>query len=158
MYPPYVLLLAFLVGVVVGLRSLTAPAVVAWAARLGCISLHNTPFSFMGSNVAVIVFTLLAVGELVVDQLPSTPSRLQPRGLIARIVLGGLSGAAIALAGAQSLTFGGVLGVAGGIVGAFAGHGVRASLVKALQVRDLFIAVLEDAVAIGGAIWIVTRF
>jgi uncharacterized membrane protein len=33
MTPSQVLLLAFLIGVVAGLRSLTAPAVVAWAAH-----------------------------------------------------------------------------------------------------------------------------
>ncbi len=37
-----VLLLALLIGVVAGLRSLTAPAVVAWAAFLGWIDLHGT--------------------------------------------------------------------------------------------------------------------
>src|SRR5713226_3993606 len=89
MNPSQVLLLAFLIGVVAGLRSLTAPAAVAWAARRNWINLHNTPLSFMGSTAAVVIFTLLAVVELVADQLPSTPSRTKPPGLIARIVLGG---------------------------------------------------------------------
>src|SRR5690348_963313 len=101
-----VLLLAFLIGVVSGLRSLTAPAVVAWAAHLGWIHLDRTILQFMGSTAAVAVFTLLAVVELVADQLPSTPSRTAPPGLIARIVLGALSGAAIAASGAQSIAIG----------------------------------------------------
>src|SRR5580700_6484061 len=97
MNPAPVLLLAFLIGVVAGLRSLTAPAVVAWGAHRNWLTLHNSLLAFMSSTAAVVVFTLLALVELVADQLPSTPSRTAPPGLIARIVLGGLSGAGLAL-------------------------------------------------------------
>jgi uncharacterized membrane protein len=158
MHPSHVLFLAFLIGVVAGLRSLTAPAVVAWGAHQNWLNLHNTRLSFMGSTAAVVIFTLLALAELVTDKLPSTPSRLKPPGLIARIVLGGLSGASVALAGAQSIALGAVLGVAGGIAGAFAGHEVRARLVNSLKVPDLLIALLEDATAIAGGLFIVSRF
>jgi uncharacterized membrane protein len=153
-----VLLLAFAIGIVAGLRALTAPAVVAWAAHLQWINLHNTPLSFVGSLAAVIIFTLLAIGELITDQLPSTPSRTAAVGLIARFITGGLSGTAITLAGGQSLVLGGLLGAIGGIVGAFAGYQARTRLVKALGVPDFVIATLEDAVAIGAGLFIVTRF
>ncbi len=152
-----VLILAFLIGVIAGLRALTAPAVVAWAAFWHRF-LQGTPFSFMERLPAAIIFTVLALLELYADQLPTTPSRLAPTGLIARIVTGGLSGACLAAAGAQSIAFGAVLGVVGGVVGAFAGYHARAGLVKALKSRDLPIALLEDAIAIGGAIFIVSRF
>jgi uncharacterized membrane protein len=153
-----VLLLAFLIGVVSGLRSLTAPAVVAWAAHLGWIHLDQTILQFMGSTAAVAVFTLLAAVELVADQLPSTPSRTAPPGLIARIVLGALSGAAIAASGAQSIAIGAVLGAVGGVAGAFGGYQIRTRLVKALKVPDFVIACLEDAVAIGAGLFLVSRF
>jgi uncharacterized membrane protein len=112
----------------------------------------------MGSSAAVVVFTLLALVELVADQLPSTPSRTEPPGLIARIVLGGLSGAAVVASESQSIALGAVLGMVGGIVGAFAGYEVRTRLVRALKVPDFVIACLEDVVAIGGGILIVSRF
>ena len=75
MSPSEVILLAFLIGVVSGLRSLTAPAAVAWAAHLGWIKLGGRLLAFMGSTAAVAIFTLAALGELVADKLPSTPSR-----------------------------------------------------------------------------------
>jgi uncharacterized membrane protein len=153
-----VLLLAFAIGIVAGLRALTAPAAVAWAARLQWLHLRGTPLAFMGSTAAVIIFTLLAIAELITDQLPSTPSRTAPVGLIVRFLTGGLSGAAIALAGGQTLVIGGILGAFGGIVGAFAGYQARTRLVKALGVPDFVIATLEDAVAIGAGLLIVTRF
>ena len=158
MNPSLVLLLAFLIGVVSGLRSLTAPALVAWAAHRNWIDLHSTSVAFMGTTAAIAIFTVLAVVELIADQLPSAPARTAPPGLIARIILGGLSGASIALAGAQSVAAGSILGVLGGIAGAFGGYQVRTRLVKALKVPDLVIALLEDAVAIAGGLFIVTRF
>lgn len=157
MAPSYILLLAFGIGVIAGLRSLTAPAVVAWAAQRGWLNLHGSALSFMGSTVAAAIFTILAAIELVADQLPSTPARTKPPGLIARILLGGLSGAAIALAGGQQAAIGACLGAAGGVAGAFAGYHVRTALVRALKVPDVVIALLEDLVAIGGALFFVTR-
>jgi uncharacterized membrane protein len=157
MNPSQVLLLAFLIGVIAGLRSMTAVAVVAWGARLHWIDLHGSPLSFMGSTVALVVFTIGALAELVADKLPSTPSRTKPAPLIGRILLGGLAGAAVAAAGSQTMPLGAVLGAAGGIAGAFGGYEVRTRLVRALKVPDFVIACLEDAVAIGGGLFIVSR-
>ena len=153
-----ILLLAFLLGVVAGLRSLTAPAVLAWAAHRNWLNVHNTPLSFMASTAAMIIFVLLAVGELIADQLPSTPSRTAPPGLIARIVMGGLCGAGIAAAGLQSLMVGAMLGIVGALIGTFGGFQVRTRLVTAFKVPDLVVATLEDVVAIGGGLLIVSRF
>jgi uncharacterized membrane protein len=83
---------------------------------------------------------------------------LKPPGLIARVITGGLSGSCLAAAGGQSIPFGAVLGVVGGVAGAFLGYGVRTHLTKGQKIPDLPIALLEDAIAIGGAIFIVSRF
>jgi uncharacterized membrane protein len=152
-----VLILAFLIGMIAGLRALTPLAVIACAGFWHKV-LQGTALSFMGRLPAAIIFTALALGELYADQLPSTPSRLAPAGLITRIVTGGLSGACVAAVGAESIALGVVLGAVGGVVGAFAGYYTRTGLVKALKGRDLPIALLEDAVAIGGAIAIVSCF
>ena len=67
----YVFVLAIGIGIVAGLRSLTAPAVVAWAAHLGWLNVHGSPLAFIGSTTAVAILSLLAIGELVVDKLPN---------------------------------------------------------------------------------------
>jgi uncharacterized membrane protein len=157
MNPYPVVLLAFLIGVIAGLRTMTAPAVVAWGTNRHWLNLHNSALAFMGSTAAVAVFTVLALGELVADKLPSTPNRTGLLGLIGRSVFGGLSGAGVAAAGAQSIALGAVLGAAGGIAGAYAGYEVRRRLVRALKVPDFVIALLEDAVAIVGGLLIVSR-
>ena len=153
-----VLLLALLIGFAAGLRSLTPPAVVAWAAHQHWITLRGSPFEFMGSTIAVVLFAIAALAELIADKLPTTPKRTALRGLISRIAFGGLSGAAVAAAGSQSVVLGSVLAAGGGIVGAFAGYEARTRLVRALGVPDFVIACLEDAIAIGGSLLIVSRF
>jgi uncharacterized membrane protein len=154
---PYVLLFVFLIGVVTGLRSLTGPAVTAWAARLGWLSLIGTPMHFMASIITVAIFTLLAVMELVGDKLPATPARTAPLGLSARVLMGGLCGATIAVAGGASIAIGIVLGALGGIAGTYGGYQARTRLVRALGVPDVVIAVLEDIVAVGGGLLILSR-
>src|SRR5260370_30525409 len=129
--------LAFGIGVMSGLRALTAPAAVAWAAHRNWLHLHGTPLSFMGAGLAVIIFTLFAVVELVTDQLPSTPARTKPMGLVPRLITGGLSGAAVAASGGQGLAFGAVLGALGGIVGAFSCFQMSPSPVQAPNVPAL---------------------
>lgn len=154
----YVLMLAFLIGVFAGLRSLTAPAATAWGAHLRWLSLQS-PLAWLGSWPAVVLFTLLALGELVADKLPKAPSRTAPPGLIARILLGGLSGAAVYFAASnQGIWPGAAVGAIGGIVGCFGGYQVRTRLVKALGLPDFVVAVMEDLVAIGGSLWAVSRF
>ena len=94
----YVFILAIGIGIVAGLRSLLAPAVVAWAAHLGWLNLYGSPFAFMGSTAAVAIFSIFAIGELIADKLPMTPKRTALAPLLARILLGGLSGASLCAA------------------------------------------------------------
>jgi uncharacterized membrane protein len=95
-----VLIFVFLLGCVAGLRSLSAPAIVCWASHFGWLRLAGTRLSFMNHPATLIIFTTLAAVELVVDKLPKTPARTAPIGLAARVVLGGLSGAAAAASSA----------------------------------------------------------
>src|SRR5215467_6035061 len=151
------ILLAFLIGFFAGLRSLTAPAVTAWAVHLGWMKLRGQ-LALIGSIPAVAIFTLLAVVEMVADKLPNTPSRTAPPGLIARIVMGGLTGACVAAAGGQGALLGSVIGAVGGVVGCFGGYQARTRLVKALGTPDIYVALLEDLAAIAGSLWVVSRF
>jgi uncharacterized membrane protein len=154
----FVVFLALGIGVVAGLRSLTAPAVVAWAAHIGWINLHHSALAFMGSVWAVAIFTVLALVEFVSDQLPSTPARTSAVGLSARIVTGALTGACLALAGGATVWLGALAGAVGGIAGAFGGYHARVGLVRVLRVPDFAIAIPEDLIAIGLGLFLASRF
>jgi uncharacterized membrane protein len=134
-----------------------APAIICAAAYLRWIHLDGTPLSFMNTMVALCIFTLFAIGELIVDKLPQTPSRTAPVGLIARAVTGGLSGACLAVSGGKSLAAGALLGAAGGVAGAFAGYYIRHGLVVQNRLPDFVVAVVEDLLAISGGLFIVSR-
>jgi uncharacterized membrane protein len=148
MHTDLVFALALGIGIVAGLRSLTAPAAVSWAAHLGGLNLHDSPLAFMGSTPAVVIFSLLAIAEYVADLLPTTPRRTTPGPLIARIVMGGLSGAGLCASAGRSLLVGAALGGVGGVIGAFTGYEGRTRLVQALKVKDRVIALSEDVIAI----------
>ena len=145
-------LLAFLIGVVAGLRTMTAPAAVAWAAHLGWLNLGETWLAFFQSVWTRWILTVLALGELITDQLPSTPSRTVPVQFGARLVSGSLSGAAIGAAGGNWLG-GLVAGFIGAIVGTLGGRAFRSKLAAAFG-KDKPAAIIEDVIAIVGGILI----
>lgn len=141
--------LAFLIGIVAGLRSMTAPAAVSWGAHLGLLDLGGTWLAFLGHAWTPWILTLLALGELVTDQLPSTPSRKVPVQFGARVVAGALSGAALGTAGGSAWA-GSAAGALGAVIGTLGGSAVRARLASAFG-RDRPAAFVEDAAAIAGA-------
>src|SRR5580693_6502536 len=142
--------LAFLIGVIAGLRAMTAPAVVSWAARLGWLHVENTWLAFLGYAATPYILSVLAIGELIADKLPKTPSRKAPPGFITRIVTGSLCGAAIGAA-SQGLIGGLVAGLIGAVAGTLGGYEFRSRLVRATGGKDLPIALLEDVIAVGSA-------
>jgi uncharacterized membrane protein len=134
---------------------MTPPAFVAWAARLGRLRLEGTLLSFLGFPATAWVFTALALGELVADKLPSTPARTEPGPFVARMVSGAMSGGAVAVGSGGALAVGAVLGAVGAVVGTLAGYNARVRVVPALGVPDTVVALVEDLVAVGGALLIV---
>jgi len=153
-----VIALSLAIGVVAGLRSLTAPAVVCWAAQWNWINLQSSSISFLASLRAAYIFSALALAELIADKLPFMTARTRPGGLLVRVVTGGLCGAALCVSTSESIILGAILGATGAVAGAFAGHKVRHRLVTKGNVPDLVVALIEDAVAIGGAFLIVSQF
>ena len=146
------LLLSILIGVIAGLRTMMAPAAVSWAASLGGLNLTATPLAFLGYRFAPWILSVLALGELITDQLPSTPSRTVPIQFGARILSGALCGAAIG-AGSGSLFTGAIAGIGGAVIGTLGGRALRGWMATAFG-SDRPAALIEDAIAIAGALLI----
>lgn len=144
--------LALLIGIVAGSRAMTAPAAVSWAAALGALHLGDSWLSFLGYRWTPYILSAFALGELITDQLPSTPSRTVPVQFGTRILTGALSGAAIGTL--ASWPVGGALGAVGAVLGTLGGRAARGKL-AALFGRDLPAALLEDVAALAGAALIV---
>ena len=145
--------LAFLIGIVAGLRAMTAPALASWAARLGWLKVQGTPVAWMGAAITPWIFTLAAIAELVNDKLPKTGSRKAPPQFAARVLMGALSGATVG-AGGGSWVGGLVAGAIGAVAGTFGGYELRSRLARATG-RDLPAALIEDVLAIALGFWAV---
>jgi uncharacterized membrane protein len=148
-----VIILSLLIGIVAGLRTMTAPAAAAFGARYGAIAVAGTPMAFMGYTWTAWILGVLALGELVTDQLPSTPSRKVPVQFTARILTGALSGATLAAPGG-SVGTGVLAGIVGAVIGTLGGASLRARLAAAFG-KDRPAAIIEDVIAIAAAVLIV---
>jgi uncharacterized membrane protein len=149
------LLYAFLIGCVCGLRSMTAPALVAWGANLGWLHLQNSPLAFFARKISLVIFSVFAIGELIADKLPFIPARTGIGPLAVRAIFGAMCGAALCISTAVSPMLGALLGVVGGVAGAFAGYIYRRRL--AAMAPDLVLALLEDVLAVGGGFFLISR-
>jgi uncharacterized membrane protein len=150
-------LLILLIGVCTGLRTMTPIAVICWFAYLHHLALTGWR-GYAASLVSVVIFTLAALGELYGDKLPTTPSRIAPLGIGARVIFASLCAAILAepllfpaVISApywMALTQAIVIGIVGALVGSYGGWFVRTRSVAALKCADWNVAVVEDAVAI----------
>ena len=138
-----------LLGGMTGLRSMTPIAVLCWFAYRGHLLVAGTWGQWAGKPVSVIVFAVLAIGELIGDKLPWVPARTAPFPLFARICFGGLVGALAATGLQGSLIEGVFLGAVSAVAGAFLGFYLRRDLVKQRGFPDLGVALVEDALAVG---------
>jgi len=150
------LTLALLIGLLTGFRCLTPGAAIAWATYLGWLRLPRS-LAWMGTLTAAVIFSALALFELINDKRPTTPARTAPPGLVARVVLGAFGGTCVAAALGASVGVGLALGIVGALAGTFGGYQARAGLVKALGTPDLYIALLEDAVTISASFFLVSH-
>ncbi|HEX4651995.1 MAG TPA: DUF4126 family protein [Granulicella sp.] len=140
-------------GTMTGLRTFTPIAVACWFAYLGYLPVEETWAAWTGKLAAVVIFTLLAVAELVADKLPKVPNRTAPGPLLARLVFGGLVGAVASTGLSGSAFEGAFLGAMGALLGAFGGYLVRKYLVQWSGRPDWNLAVIEDASAVVIAIF-----
>jgi uncharacterized membrane protein len=141
----------FAIGVLSGLRALSPIAIVCWLAMLHRLSLTGW-VSFVGSKVAVGLFSLGAVGELISDKLPKTPSRLKQPGFSIRIVTGAFCGLILATGASFSIAGGALLGAIGAVAGSYLGYFVRSGVTGKFGLPDLPVALVEDVICIGGSI------
>ena len=127
-------------GAASGLRSLTGLATVV--AR----SDPSLPEIFLQPWTRRLVIAT-AAGELVVDKLPATPSRLAPPSIVARLAFGALAAGVFARTRRAPWLPAAAIGASAAAVAAKIGHDVRARLAK--HAPDAAVAVVEDELALG---------
>lgn len=136
------------IGIIAGMRAMTAPAIVSYMANDGCLQVDRERFGLLGHRHAFKILTGLASGEILFDKLPFMPKRTDTAGLSSRILTGALCGATICRAKNKSMLLGAIAGTFGAIGSTFAVFNIRQSLAQELHIPDPAIALLEDATAI----------
>jgi uncharacterized membrane protein len=141
---------AALLGVIAGMRSMSAPAFVSnHFAYSPETALAQSPLKGLGSSTTACVLTLMALGEVGADKLPGIPNRTAPGPLGARAVSGGVCGAAVFLAAGKSAGQGAALGASAAIAFTFAAYFLRRQAGKVTKIPDFFLAAAEDALVLG---------
>lgn len=133
---------AALIGVACGLRSSAGPAALAWTTPLG--GRHPRPLSGMTGRWGRLTTGSAALGELVADKNPRTPSRLIPPALAARAVSGATAALALAQRERGSRLTWALAGAAGAVGGSYAGAKWRELAAERFG-NDLPGAIAEDA-------------
>jgi uncharacterized membrane protein len=149
---------AFIFGTLTGFRSMLPAALLSWAAWHDAVPLKDTKFAFLATPVAAILLILLAVAELIVDKLPNAPNRTAPLGLMGRVIMGALTGGALAASMQISWWPAASIGAFGGLFGAALGFSLRQYFVTALRRKDWEVAVVEDILTFVGATWVIGHF
>lgn len=142
-----------LLGAVTGLRTFTPLAVLCWFAYLKALPLDGTWAFWTAKLWVAILFTLLAVCELAADKQPWMPDRTRLGSVMVKLLLGGLIGAVVATALDGPGIEGVILSVLGVLVGTYGGFLVRREIVLKTHYKDWQVAMFEDIVAIGCAIF-----
>lgn len=129
---------AAVIGLAAGARSMTPIAALARSDHSG-IGALSSPWGRRLTAVA-------ALGELVADKLPSTPSRLAPAPFAGRLAAGALAGYALARGHRAPVVVPMLVAAAASAAGSYAGAAWRSSAAQhSLAVPA---AVAEDGVAV----------
>jgi uncharacterized membrane protein len=134
-------------GTVAGMRSQLPLALLCLAAHQRGSDEQNVP-EILTSPKTTALLLASATGEIVVDKLPFTPSRLMPGSLVVRAGIGCIAGALLSRRTTLNPVRGAVIGAVGALVGSYAGYEVRAGLVARTGLPDPLVAVMEDVVAL----------
>jgi len=133
---------------------MTALAAMAWTVKRGRIRIGPSPIVRIVSAGASKRIAEFAISELIVDKLPFTPSRLNAAPLASRIASGAICGAVIHGTVERPLAEGAVLGGLGALAGTITAYHIRQNLNHGMP--DFAVALLEDALALGGSAVIVS--
>ncbi|WP_420148067.1 DUF4126 family protein [Spirosoma sp.] len=141
---------AFQIGLVAGMRSMTAPALVSYKlSHLKASLPTDSKLHFLAAPAATTVLGIMAGGELVGDKLPNAPDRIAQPQVWGRIASGALSGAALTEADGHDATYGATLGAIGATIGSFAFFYLRQWLTHDKDLPDPLVALAEDVLAVG---------
>ena len=142
-------------GVIAGMRSMSAPALTSnHFAQHPSPALADSPLKGLGLPQTSLVLKFMAAGEIGVDKLPGVPNRTDPGPLGARAVSGAVCGAAVFLAAGKPAAWGAAIGAAAAIASTFATYTLRHRAGQVSKIPDYGLAAAEDGLVLGLGRWV----
>jgi len=136
-------------GVVAGMRSMSAPAFVsAHLADNEARESSDRVLRFMSSPRTALAFKVGAAGEMVADKLPVIPDRISPGPLAGRMVSGALCGWSVCESEAKPAGIGAAAAGLAAVGSAFASYYLRRRLTESGRFPDVLVALAEDAIVL----------
>jgi uncharacterized membrane protein len=140
---------AIAIGIIAGIRSMSAPAIASTYLAAGKNS-ADSRFGILASPAATTLLKLLAAGEIIADKLPIVPARVSAAPLIARVASGAISAAVACAASRKRVALGAALGGIAALVGVVGFYVLRRTIASKTNLPDPMLGVAEDARVIGG--------
>lgn len=132
-------------GVMAGMRSMSAPAFMAHYYARKRPRQRGPIVQWLQSRTTRRSLTALSAGELVADKLPFLPARTQPPSLAGRVVSGAFAGAALADSSPSPRWRLALLGAVASLASTFGFYALRQRAVRRWHVPKLAAALAEDA-------------
>jgi len=142
------MLRSFLMGLVAGQRSMAPLAALAVAARSGALPHATAEARLMGHPFVAAGGVAMAAAEMAGDKMKTAPDRTVFLGLLARTIMGGFAGAA--LAPPQRRFAGAALGGGAAIASSYCGLAARKRAMR--QASQTSSGVVEDAIVLSAAL------
>lgn len=135
---------------VAGMRTMLAPAFVAdYFSKRPLDDFRTSTFNAMQRKGMAKGFRIMALAELVGDKMPQAKNRILPAPLIGRTISGAIAGATIYKSEREDAKVGAVVGAVVAVAATFAAFYIRRAIQKKTGIRDPFLGLIEDVVALG---------
>jgi uncharacterized membrane protein len=140
-------------GAVAGLRAMLAPALLShYMSNHPSSAARLSNLNFVQSPITAAITKILSAAEIAGDKVPSSPNRTVLPQVAVRVASGALVGATIFRANRENAYRGMLIGGASALVATYASFYARKYLDKVPHVKDWYVAVVEDALAVGSGI------
>ncbi len=150
-----VVVTAAALGVISGMRSMSAPALLAYElSEDGDPQPRDAVQRALASPITARLLAVLAGSEMVADKSSSIPDRTSPGPLIGRAVIGSLTAATYAANRRHSVLVPALVGAGAAVASTFAAFHLRAFITHRFNAPDKLVGMIEDGLVVATSRWI----
>jgi uncharacterized membrane protein len=136
-------------GVMTGMRSQAGIWLMVLRANMEPAAFRGTWLGWLGYRPVLAFFSLLEIGELIVDKTSLLPNRIAPGPLLGRVQAGAFAGAAAFIEEDRPALLGAAIAAGGAVASSYLFYYLRREAVRRTGLPDVVVALGEDAALAG---------